>query len=267
MDVLFSAELNDLKIVHNVLKAINFKEYATIRIMKEGLKVTVEEMKSVQTSTYIPSNVFTRYQINTEDEEPATFKISLKVLTECLNIFGDDGAPSLKIIYKDFGSPLSLVLIHSEENITADCDIKTMEADDLAELSLADECTLNNIVVNSNQFVNLLAELDSSADVFELFTSPDAPFFKICTIGILGECHIEIPKTSDLVVIFRCTTVCTAQYIFSYIKQLIKVMGLSTKVSISTSEQGLLGLQLIINTESDKQMYVEYYVTALLQND
>lgn len=60
-----------------------------------------------------------------------------------------------------------------------------MEADDLAELSLADECTLNNIVVNSNQFVNLLAELDSSADVFELFTSPDAPFFKICTIGIL----------------------------------------------------------------------------------
>lgn len=77
--------------------------------MDEGLKVTIEEMKSVQTSTYIPSNVFSRYEVQSNDEEVATFRISLKVFTECLNIFGDDGVPSLKLIYKHEGAPLSLV--------------------------------------------------------------------------------------------------------------------------------------------------------------
>lgn len=82
-----------------------------------------------------------------------------------------------------------------------------------------------------------------------------------------AEYQMDISKNSDMIVIFRCTTVCSSQYKFTYIKQLIKVMNLANKVSISTGENGLLGLQLIINTENEKQMYVEYYVTALLADD
>lgn len=75
--------------------------------MEQGLKITVEEMKCVETSAYIPSSMFTRYYIN--PNEDIIFKISLKIFTECLHIFGDDGSPTLKLIYKGPGYPLSLL--------------------------------------------------------------------------------------------------------------------------------------------------------------
>lgn len=64
-------------------------------------------MKCVETSAYIPSNLFTSYYIDTNVD--IKFKLSLKVLTECLHIYGDDGNPSLKMTYKGLGSPLCLV--------------------------------------------------------------------------------------------------------------------------------------------------------------
>lgn len=43
-------------------------------------------------------------------------------------------------------------------------------------------------------------------------------------------------------------------------------MALANKVSISTGESGLLGMQLLINSD-DRQMFVEYYVTSLYGDD
>lgn len=74
------------------------------------MKITVEEMKCVQTSAYIPNDVFDVYKLQI-DEEEINFKISMKILTEFLNIFGDDGSPSLKIVYKEIGSPLMLMWV------------------------------------------------------------------------------------------------------------------------------------------------------------
>lgn len=81
--------------------------------MEQGLKVTLEEMKCIETSAYVPCNLFSMYQI--DDKEDIMFKINLKTLTEVLNIFGDDGNPSLKLSYKSVGSPLSLLLVVSFE--------------------------------------------------------------------------------------------------------------------------------------------------------
>lgn len=88
-------------------------------------------------------------------------------------------------------------MTHSEENITADCEIRTLEAEELAELSLADECTLNNIVVNANQFVALLSELDSTSDIFELLTSSEEPYFRISSIGSTVSELLHITKTDS----------------------------------------------------------------------
>lgn len=75
--------------------------------MEEGLKLTVEEMKCVETTAYIPCDMFSNYHI--EPNEDIKFKISLRVFTECLHIYGDDGNPSLKVSYKSVGAPLNLV--------------------------------------------------------------------------------------------------------------------------------------------------------------
>lgn len=147
--------------------------------MEEGLKVTVEEMRCVETSAYIPASLFTSYTINATDA--IKFKISLKVLTECLHIFGDDASSSLKLSYKDSGSPLCLVLKHNEENISVNCEIQTMDADEFSELSLSEECNSNKVVLNANALTEVLNELDPTSDDFKILLSPDPPYFRITT--------------------------------------------------------------------------------------
>lgn len=75
--------------------------------MQEGLKITVEEMRSIETSIYIPSELFKTYNITTEDD--IKFKISLKIFAECLQIFGEDSNPILKMSYKGTAHPFSLM--------------------------------------------------------------------------------------------------------------------------------------------------------------
>ncbi|KAK5650311.1 hypothetical protein RI129_001340 [Pyrocoelia pectoralis] len=232
--------------------------------MKEGLKVTIEEMRCVETSAYFPHSTFTSYYVN--PQEDIKFKISLKVLTDCLYIYGDDGSPCLKMTYKGPGSPLSLLIKHNED-IKVDCQIYTMDIEDSTDfLSLADECTLNKIVVNASQFVDILTDLDHTSDELQLVISPDPPNLTIITISTMGESQTDISKNSEMVLLFQCDKVFTSKYTFSYLKQIVKVMSLANKISISTSESGLLGLQLVIN-EDTRQLYVEYYVSAMFEND
>lgn len=75
--------------------------------MEEGLKVTLDEMRCIEASAYIPRNMFSLYQV--EDSIDNIFKINLKTLTDVLNVFGDDTSPTLKLAFKSKGSPLTIV--------------------------------------------------------------------------------------------------------------------------------------------------------------
>ena len=81
-----------------------------------------------------------------------------------------------------------------------------------------------------------------------------------------GESKVNIPRHSDSITIFQCKEKCLWKYAFSNVRQILKVMNYASKVAIFTGETGLLGLQLVINSD-DKQMYVEYYVTSLFAED
>ncbi|KAJ8967127.1 hypothetical protein NQ314_003079 [Rhamnusium bicolor] len=243
--MLFCAEITDYKIVYNVLRSITMKDFAILRPMEEGLKVTLDEMKCVETSAYIPCNMFSFYHI--DNNENIMCKINLKTLVEILNIFGDEGNPNLKLTYKSIGSPLCLVMSH-EGHITVDCEIRTMNVDNYNDISLADECDLNKMVINANIFAEILYRLDNSADEVKLTLSPDPPIF-----------HFN--NYRHRITIFQCEKAVTSNYSFSNIRQILKVMHYANKVAISTGASGLLGLQLVINLE-DRQMYVEYYVAS-----
>ncbi|XP_074030402.1 radiation insensitive 1 isoform X6 [Leptinotarsa decemlineata] len=127
--MLFCAEITDIRIIYNVLRSITIKDYVILRPLAEGLKLTLDEMKCVETSTYIPCDMFSFYHV--DSTEDIIFKINFKTLVDILNIFGDDGNPNVKLSYKSVGSPLCIVMNHNEENITVDCEIKTMNIDDI----------------------------------------------------------------------------------------------------------------------------------------
>ncbi|XP_048526041.1 cell cycle checkpoint protein RAD1 isoform X1 [Dendroctonus ponderosae] len=262
--MLFSAELTDVKVVYNVLKSISIKEFAIFRPVEEGLKVTLDEMRCMETSAYIPREMFTMYHVTESDNN--IFKVNLKTLTDILNIFGDDSHPNLKLTFKSVGSPLRLVMNHSEENITVDCEIKTMNTDEFQNPSLSEECNLNKIVVLANVFVELLQRLDNSSDDLKVTFSPEFPYFTLKSTSLSGSSEVSLNKHSDSVTIYQCKEKTDFTYAFSNIRHIIKVMHYANKVSVSTGGSGLLGFQLVI-TSDDKQMYVEYYVTPLFMGD
>lgn len=260
---MLSAEISDIKFIYNVLKILCHQEFAVVQPMEEGLKITLSDNKCSETSIYIPQSAFSTYKI--KDNSDVKFKVSLKVLTECLHIFGDEGHSMLKMSYKKLGDPLILMLKQSDENIIVDCELSTMDADEFVDISLADECNMNNIVLAGDSFFDIISDLDMLADDIQFVISNKAPYFQITTTSVLGISHVDISKHSDMVNAFNCKSDFKEKYSFSIFKQLIKIMALASKISISTGNSGLLGFQIIINSD-DRQLFVEYYVTALIND-
>lgn len=75
-------------------------------------------------------------------------------------------------------------MTHSEDHVTVDCEIRTMNLEDYNEISLADECNQNKIVINANLFSELLSRLDNFADELKVKLSPDPPYFSLIASGI-----------------------------------------------------------------------------------
>ncbi|KAL1508942.1 hypothetical protein ABEB36_003756 [Hypothenemus hampei] len=261
---MFNAQLTEVKTVCNMLKSIAIKEFAVFRPMEEGLKVTLEEMRCVETSAYIPREIFSLYQV--KESEDNLFKINLKTFTDVINIFGDDINTTLKLSFNSPGSPLRLIVSHAEDNVFIECEMKTLNINEFESPSLAEECNLNKIVVNANIFVELLQRLDNSADELKIVFQPDFPYFSLKAKSLSGDSEVALNKNSDSVLVFQCNEQTDFTYAFSNIRHILKVMHYANKVAISTGSTGLLGLQLVIENEQH-QMYVEYYVTSLFSVD
>lgn len=60
-----------------------------------GFEVTVEEVKSLCATAWIPSNLFSVFEYTPADEDEVdVFELSLDALLQCLNIFGNAGGTS-----------------------------------------------------------------------------------------------------------------------------------------------------------------------------
>lgn len=60
-------------------------------VSKAGFEVTVDEVKSLCATAWIPTNIFTTFSYP-DDADAECFEISLDALLQCLNIFGNAGA-------------------------------------------------------------------------------------------------------------------------------------------------------------------------------
>lgn len=95
---------------------------------------------------------------------------------------------------------------------------------------------------------------------FQLHLSPDAPYFRITTHGLGGQCRIELPHDSELVDNFQCKAPATFGYKFMHIRPTLKALGCASKVSLRTDEFGLLCFQYMVKSDKGTPCYVEYFV-------
>ncbi|RLU16326.1 hypothetical protein DMN91_012086 [Ooceraea biroi] len=263
-DYMLSAKIGlaNLKIVIQLLKAINFKETAICLGSKKGLKITVEDARCMQASAYIPTEVFDEF----ESKEDATFSINLNILVECLCMFwptSQEDSITVQMFYKGTGYPLSVII--EEDGVITDCSLRTLEVDALLNFYLED--VVNKVVLQTELLKDVIAELDPTSELVELRLSPEEPFFRISTNGLGGTCHIDLPHESSLIDTFQCTSTAISNFKLSHIKPAMKPLSCANRVSLRTNDAGLLCFQYMIKTENGHTCFIEYYISPLIDTD
>lgn len=252
------AKMDNVRSLANILKAVHFKEIATLFASDLGLKITVEDFKCVQANAFIQSAVFHEYIIT---EEQITFKINLNVLIECLTIFGSSSLSgvltSLKMCYKGYGH--NLILMLEEDGVLTDCSIRTMEPDEVLDFDFCSTNVVNKIIMKSECLREAFNELDMTSNVLEFLLSPDPPHFRLSTFGNAGRAHSDFPKDSDMIESFHCTSTQVNRYKISLLKPSVKALSISSRVSIRMDNRGFLSLQYMIKNEDGQVCFVEFY--------
>lgn len=263
----FLAKLDNIKTLYTALKAINFNENASLTISEDGLKVVVEESKFVEAAFYITRNCFSEFRL--QNDEKISLRLNLTVVTDCLSIFANPDC-SMKIIYKGRGAPLVLVLEqHDTDDLITEVSIKTKNGEDRLDFNIdEDDDSYNSLIVRGADFFNLFSEINKSVDEIEIFISPKFPYFRITSLGeSQAESNIEIAKSSDMFITYYCGRESKARYKMSHIRLMTKALALATKVALRTDSSGLLGLQIMVMSEGDAQIHIEYFVTPLVEDD
>lgn len=257
---IFTAKLDNSRNLSNMLKAVHFKEIATVFLSANGLKITVEEGKYVQASAFVQHSVFQEYNFH---EDSATFQINLTVLLECLHIFGASSSKeggshtALKMCYAGHGSPLKLLLAE-DDGVLTDCCINTHEPEELADFNFSSSNVTNKIIMKSIALKDTFQELDMTSEYIQILMSPDTPYLRISTYGNTGSTHVDYPSNSDMIEAFECTKTQSNRYKTSLLKPSTKCLLPSNKVSMRMDQNGFLSLQYMIVNEDGQICFVEY---------
>lgn len=197
-----------------------------------------------------------------------SFGCNLKVITNCLSLFSLGTESKLRLIYKGEGAPLILVLEHGseDEDITTECSIKTQRFEDSLDFNIDDDTAENTIVMNSPDLANILNDIDKTDGDLQIIISPKEPHIQISTVRNLAlEIAIEISQPNDIILSFACKSKMENRYKSDQITYFMKALSLGQTVSFRTNKEGLLGIQILLTVENDKQICIEYFMVPLIE--
>ncbi|XP_034956857.1 cell cycle checkpoint protein RAD1 [Zootoca vivipara] len=252
------ASLDNVRNLSTILKAVHFKDHATCFATANGLKVTVENAKSLQANAFIQAGVFQEFTVH---EESVMFRINLAVLLDCLTIFGTSSLPgtqtALRMCYRGYGYPLTLFL--EDGGVVTVCKINTQEPEEILDFDFCSTNVVNKIILQSEGLREAFSELDMSSEVLQITVSLEKSNLRLSTFGNAGSTHLDYPKDSDLIEAFHCNQSQTNRYKIALLKPSTKALVLSCKVSIRTDNRGFLSLQYMIRNEDGQICFVEFY--------
>ncbi|XP_022214838.2 cell cycle checkpoint protein RAD1 [Drosophila obscura] len=263
-DYKFVGRVDHVKTFNAAIKSICFNDYGMLQVSDEGLRITVEQGRSIQATLFMPPGAFKEFYV----QDFQSFGLKMNVLSECLNVFGSADC-SVRMMYKDQGESLQIILYpYDDEDVSTECAIKTMDCEEPINYDMnLKGPDLNVIFIRGPNLYKIFHELDKSADEFEFITSPNSPHFKITTIGIMqAVMSVEVAKTSTMMMMFNCRQTVVARYKSQQIRLANKAMQAATKVAIKTNSIGLLELHLVMQGEGQEEIFVQFYIIPLLNS-
>ncbi|KAI8924227.1 repair protein Rad1/Rec1/Rad17-domain-containing protein [Entophlyctis helioformis] len=298
----FVASLRSVAPLVTLLRAISFKQQkACCTIASEGLRLTAEDSQTVQAKAYLPKALFREFKwsdgtLLTDDRE-LSFMVDIRVLTDCLTIFGAQQQPgsgissgqgagtagsggggideqtaphaapqtspvSLQLSIPQGGGELTLML--QESNVVTACNLATYDIETLADLHLnfEEHPVVGKIIMKSDWLKTAFEELDATASDLQLTIAPQHPFMCISATGLAGESTLEYPRDTQVLESFHCSELSTNKYKFSMLQPCMRALAMSNKTSVRVNAKGILSLQFMIQLTTTHFSFVDYIVRA-----
>ncbi|KAJ3187439.1 ssDNA endodeoxyribonuclease [Gaertneriomyces sp. JEL0708] len=295
----FKATLEDVRSLITVIKAISFKERIMCVISSQGLRLIVEDSKSMQARAYLESKSFRdftfpqRHTLTSSPEEvpeldensSLVFAVPVQTLLNCLNIFGvsgtragdeggyhyvnhsqdatclDRGRIAVRMFCPIDGNEISFIL--EEKGVITVCKILTEEAEPLSDLPVifGGSPVIGKVIMKSDWLRDAFSELDGTADTVTLYISPQAPFFRVAATGLAGDAQMDYPKDTDVIESFQCTKPALNTYRFKSLQPSLKALAVSSKTSIRVTDHGFLSLQFLVMLNDKDMTLVEYILS------
>jgi len=126
---------------------------------------------------------------------------------------------------------------------------------------------INKIILNSEAFIEFWRCADLNSDWIEILITDTEPYLQFSTESERAKVNHSISKNSENIEFFQCSYAVKNRYKMSLIKQSIKALINSSKLSIRTNADGLLSLQFMIKLdETHENCFVEYYLMPFADN-
>ncbi|CAH8497346.1 unnamed protein product [Schistosoma turkestanicum] len=255
--------MDNAKVIINILKAVHFRDLATIFATNNGIKVTVEDSKCIQGNAFLHSALFREYSVK---KDIVSFRTNLGVLVDCLSIFGTSaqGSPvSLILSYKTHGSALNIIL--EENGVVAECNIKTMEAFEILDFDFSSSNILDKFIMKSECMREAFNELDNSSEILEVAVIPPPAIqsrLRLTTYGFSGTMHFDLPRSSDQVEVFESAAASPriARFRLSLLRLATsRALSMASRISLRINDRGFLSIQYMINISDGEVAFVEFF--------
>jgi len=176
-----------------------------------------------------------------------------------LSIFGSSAFVALQLAYGGYGQ--ALVLMLEEGGVLSTCSLRTLQSEELQIFNFRGSPITNKIIMEAEYLKDAFNELDWTSAQVTILISPDAPHFRLSTIGPSGSCQVDYPKDSEVFETFECTTTETHSYKLSLLQPAVKALSLATKTQLRINEVGLLSLQHMIKSEEKNISFVDFFIS------
>ena len=257
------AKVTNVRLVQNMLKAVSLTDHdeTTFMFKDAGLKVTTEDAKSFQANAYFQRCHFHEFKL-ADDKLEYNFKISMPTVLECLHLFGSSSGllrststsshstlfgggsalTTLIIHYEKYGEPLKMFM--EEDGVVSKAEIPTQDYDEPLQFDFCPPNVIAKVVLVSEYTKDVFSDLDFSSEFLEMTFNKNEKIYGLTTNGLTGEIIISIPDYSETIQIFETEKNFKAKYRMSYLKNALKAMPLSEKLSIRIDKRYFICLQV-----------------------
>ena len=267
---ILEAAMDRSSVLSTILSPINLHKDAVviIRVVSTGMNFIVEDGRVLQASTFISSELFSRYVLCAGRKLPqnfvVTFAVALNPLCECLNLFGTAEPTALKLLLQKQDTDLSLTLTQS--GVVAQVQLRALDTDGPTQFYFRhpQNPIRNSLIIQSEHLKAAFAELDWSNSDIQVVVSPEEPYFRLATVGPAGSCEVEFSRDSATIQDFKSSETQTLYYKLKYLQPAIKSLSIAKKTQIRINQAGTMSLMHLIEPEDGQAFFIDF---TLLQTD